>query len=47
MNNDSGHFEFIGCPFCSQPTILCGIFAGPLGPASAETGARIIHTLLE
>jgi hypothetical protein len=22
------------------------IFAGPLGPASAETGARIIHTLL-
>jgi len=23
------------------------VFAGPLGPVSAETGARMIHTLLE
>ena len=31
------------------PRLLVGlrVIAGPLGPASAETGARIIHTLLE
>ena len=36
--------EKVGTRFLSQ---LVFLFAGPLWPASAETGARIIHTLLE